>query len=200
MIISPLLAPMQTSSPAGSAAPPMLGQYIAGNYYDGGIDKNNFTMSAVTVAADRMELVPFITPIDLVIDQVGLVVTATGGDAKVIVYASDSNGWPSTLIKETGNLSMGTAAPTFVGEAWSYTFTANTKYWVGFRSSAGGQLRSLTGTWMPYLGRESATSNATFGALRRTLAFGTAAPSTWSFTSSDLAVVGNSVNVLFRAA
>ncbi len=188
----------------GSSRPTQLGQYIGGNFYDVGLEASAANLaSSYTVAADRMELIPFRPQVSLAIDQVGLIVTTTGGNAKVIIYSSDSNGWPDALIKETGNLSMGTAGPTYVSEAWSYTFNANTKYWIGFRSSAAGALRAVAQAWMPNLGRQNPATSTTdgFGALRRTLAYATAAPSTWTFTSTDLAAgVVTTANVLFRAA
>lgn len=176
-----------------------LGAFISGNYYDAGL--TCVTGGTAGAAADRIELIPFYCHTTFAINEIGLQCTtaAASANAKVVIYSSDSNGWANALLYESANLDCSTTG--FKSVVPTFTFTASTKYWIGYRSSSASlAFRSIANSDIRRLGRENATSTGIYFALRRTLTFATAATDPWSFTSTDL-VTGNSTPaVIFKAS
>ncbi len=172
---------------------------ISGNYYD-----QAFTaLAPVTVGqgTGQLTLTPFVPQRDFTIDQIGVNVT-TGSAAtncKVVIYSNNANNQPDTLIHATPDLSSATSA-TYIFESYSYTFNANTVYWIGVHcSSSAVTLRGLPIAAFLCLGMASNVATAYYGALSRTISYASGPPSTWSFVSTDL--YSNSIaSIRMRAA
>lgn len=171
---------------------------FSGTYYD-----NSFSAAAsATIAgvADRMEVSPYFSGFNFTIDRIGVnVATAVAGAlAKVVIYAtSTTTGAPTTLLYESASLdcsSVGTKEVTI-----SLTFVAGIQYWVGVRHSSTATLRAVPLTSCKCLGLGLSTSTTYLTALRTTLAFATAASSTWPSVSSAQLVSTTPVSVRFRA-
>lgn len=182
----------------GNFASPNAGGIVTGNYYDQSFHGANSSTTAGV--ANRMELYPFFTSTTFAIDQIGVAVSTllAGSNAKVIIYAAGTDGWPNSKLYESADLSC--AAAGFVGVSVSFTFNSGTIYWLGVRTSSTQTLRSIAATSITNLGLNGSNGTNYFTALRRTLTYATAAPSTWSFTSADLAAAVIPYSVRFRAA
>ena len=136
-------------------------------------------------AADRMDLHPFIPRGDLTIDRLSINCTTAVAASlvKIILYAADAAGKPTTLISETATLDTST---TGIKEATvALTLRKGVTYWVGLRHSSTATLSMWGSAATPELTAGSITVNPR-KLLRRTLAFATAAPSTWGYLVSEV--------------
>lgn len=177
---------------------PNAGAYVSGNYYD-----NAFQGSAsgtLAGVADRMDLAPFYSSATVAINQLGVSVSAlvSGAQVKVVIYDSDANGWPNTLLHETVALSA--AATGYVSETLSFTFQAAEQYWVGTRHSSTATLRTVAVASAKNLGLSGSNTANYYTILRRSLAFATAATSPWNFVVGDLTANVTPPSIRFRAA
>lgn len=136
-------------------------------------------------AADRMDIYPFIPRSDLVIDQAAVNVTTgvASAQGKVVIYSADANGRPDALLLETGNLDLSAAAVASV--AASITLREGITYWIGLRHSSTATLSTWALGGTPDI-NGGAPATTTRKLLRRSLAYATAAPSSWGFTSSEI--------------
>lgn len=177
----------------------MFGAPVSGTFWTN--SRNALAASTLAGAANRIELSPVVFPVDFTIDQIG-VRCQTGvaaANVKIVVYASGSDGYPSTLLKETASLSAATTG-TNLTEAFSYTFLAGVCYWVGVRHDSTATLRSIPlGATSP-LGIADMASTTHFTTLRRTLTFATAATDPWAFVAGDRISNVSPTQVWFRAA
>ncbi len=180
-------------------ASPNAGGIVSGFYYDNAFQGTS--ASTLAGAADRMDLAPFFTSMPLAIDTIGTPCSTAvaSSNIKIVVYSTGSNGWPGALIKETAALS--TASTGYKSEAWSYTFQSGTMYWLGVRHSSTATLRTINVGSAVNLGLGSSSTSTTYNTvIRRTLAFATAAPSTWTFNSAELTGNITPPSIRMRAA
>lgn len=146
-------------------------------------------------AADRMDLHPFIPRGDLTIDRLSINCTTAvaASTVKIILYASDAAGKPTTRLVETATLDTAT---TGIKEATvALTLRKGVTYWVGLRHSATATLSAWGTAATPELTASSITVNPR-KLLRRTLAYATAATDPWGYLVGD---VSNSTTVLGNA-
>lgn len=171
----------------------------SGAYYDSSIQANAATTLAG--AANRFELIPFITELDFSIDRIGVYVTTgvASSTVKLVIYNSTVDGKPDTIEWEGGNLSSATSS-TFVQETLSFTFTAGIRYWLGVRHSSTATLRAIPVTNLPNLGRNGSTGNTYYTALRRTLTYDTPATTPWAFVVGDLNANVTATSIMVRKA
>lgn len=135
--------------------------------------------------ANQIDIFPFIPRADLTIDRLSVNVTTLVASAlgKIVVYDADANGLPNNLIVETATLDFST---TGIKEATvSLTFRAGVTYWIGMRTSSTATLSAWAASATPELTANGITINPR-KLLRRTLTFGTAATSTWSYLVSEV--------------
>ena len=177
---------------------PNAGGVVVGQYYD-----NSFQGAASATligAANRIDLAPYYTSIDLRIDRIGCSVSTgvAASNIKIVVYSATSAGWPDVLLYESGDLSSASAV---MAEATlAFTFLKGTIYWVGVRHSATATLRTINVSSAVNLGLASSTATSYATILRRTLTFATAATSPWVFTNSDRVSNISPPSIRFRAA
>ncbi len=136
-------------------------------------------------AADRVDLFPFIPRGDLTIDRLSVNVTAAVAAAlgKIVVYAADEAGRPTTLILETATLDFSVvAAP---AATVSLTLRKGVTYWFGIRHSSTATLSAWPATATPDLTANSISVQPR-KLLRRTFTFATGAPSPWTYVSSEV--------------
>ena len=166
-------------------------------YYDNNPHAGVGTLAG---AANRFDLAPYFSPISMPINQIGCVVsTAVAASTfKVQIYSMNAAGWPDALLFESAALSGATAAYAF--SAITFTFAARTGYWLGVRHSSTCTLRTNAAGSSYNLG--AGTTGAQTGGLqmlRRTLAFATAAPNPFAFTTADLVGGVTPPNLRWRA-
>ena len=179
-------------------ASPNAGGVVIGQYYD-----NSFqgTASSTLIgAANRIDLAPYYTSVPLDIDQLGVAVSTAVASStiKIVIYSSDSSGWPNTLLYETAALS--TAATGYVFESLTFSFSSGVQYWVGVRHSSTATLRTINVSSAVNLGLTSSTAANYATVLRRTLTYATAATSPWNFVNSDRVANITPPSIRFRAA
>lgn len=179
-------------------ASPNAGGVIVGEYYD-----NSFHGTASTTlagAADRIDLAPFYTSSDMPIDQIGVAVStaAASSTVKIVIYESGTDGWPSNLLHETGDIA--TSSGGYASEGLTFTFLRGKKYWLGVRHSSNPTLRSINLSSAANLGLTSGSAGNYITILRRTLAYATAATDPWAFVSADRTGNVAPPSIRFRAA
>lgn len=157
--------------------------FVSGQYVDQALTAlANTTLAG---AANRIELYPYIPQVSHSIDRISCYVTTgvASAQVKLVIYASDSNGYPGTLLYESSAIAAATSSA--IAEAtMSQAFVAGTVYWLGVRHSSTSTLRAIALGAAPAFGTTS-TGTAYYTVLRRTLAFATAATSPWAFVNSD---------------
>lgn len=149
------------------------------------------TFAGRTPGADTIELSPICLGYTTQIDQVGVWKSAGASteDFRILIYSAGSDNLPSSKVAETATITNASGAGDNNG-ALSYTFSANTLYWVGMHIDAAtasyqcipaNDMRSLGFTAM------SALSSGTISnAIQLTGVSLGSAPSTWTFASSQL--------------
>lgn len=143
-------------------------------------------LATLAGAANRIDIYPFIPDrtftSDLVFVNVTTLIAAALG--KVVVYASDASGNPSTLLAETLTLDFGTAGNRSVALAMSWV--AGTVYWIGLRHSSTATVSVFPVTSTPLINGGAALVTTARSILRRTLTFATPASASWGFISSEI--------------
>ena len=182
-------------------ASPNAGGIVPGRYYDNATGSTNSNL--YTGAANRVDMVTFITSVPLTVDQIGFAIATPGSGAygRAFIYSSGADGWPESLMYESNSdLDLNTSS--FSGEtlASPLTFEANRIYWVGWRFGAAttyAVMRGLATTSMPNLGLGSSAGNSYCSVIRRSIPFATPMPATWDFTETDLTVntIGPSIRM-----
>lgn len=169
--------------------------YPSGSHFDNSIFGGGTSLNGV---ANNMDISPMMVSKQVTVDRIGAFVTSAsaGNNIKVVIYRSDISGVPTTLEHETADLSTSSYGYTY--ESYSQTFYPNIQYWVGIRHSANAQLRALAVALN--IGLVGATATSYGMIMRQSLAFGTAAPSTWTFSTSDLVQNVLPYSVRFRVA
>lgn len=102
--------------------------------------------------------------------------------AKIVIYDSDANGRPNALVLESGTADMSTTGIKTV--TISTTLMARKTYWLGIRHSSTATISTWATNATPDI-NGTAASTTIKKVMRRTLAFATAAPSTWGYTSTE---------------
>lgn len=102
--------------------------------------------------ANRLYLSPMVLSRDVTVDLAMLEVTTIDAlsTARMVVYDSDANGMPTSILFESGDLS--TIASGDLSQAFNFTFAAAKPYWVGaLASSATPGFRSMSYYGLPCL-------------------------------------------------
>ena len=161
---------------------PPSGEYLMTISGAGGI-----SASTLAGAANRFDLYPYIPRANVAINQlvVNCTTAVTDSLGQIVVYNSDTNGRPDTLLLETPNLSFSTTGAKFVDV--SLSLQQGKTYWFGIRHSSNPTLSAWASTATPDINGGTTISITGRKILRRTLdffAFG--APTTWGFVSSEI--------------
>lgn len=135
--------------------------------------------------ADRTIVAPFTPAYNMTIDQLGVSVSTgvAASNAKCVIFDTDSNGRPGTLLRETPNISAAAAATVF-GTITSLTLVAGKTYWIGVRASTTFTLRTLSVSALPVLDYTNAATPVARQVLIRTEAFAGAAAN-WTYATSQ---------------
>lgn len=154
-------------------------------------------------AADRMDLFPWKCEAEFTSDQIAVIVTigVVSAQGKVLVRASDSNGRPAALIFETAAMDFSAAGTVTVSipSPGTYTFKRGLTYWIGVRHSSVATLATWALGATPELNGGTFASGSRFRILRQTLAFATAAPASYTYSSGNLQTP-NPIAVALRVA
>lgn len=155
-----------------------------------GNDQGGVNLSTVAAVADRTVIAPFMTAVDMAVDQVAFLITSTvgGAFAKVICYNSDgANFQPGTVFFESPNVSTG-ASPAAVSLSSTVTFKAGVLYYLGTRFNSIPTVRSLGNGGCLMLAWTTADPPVQQPSLIITETFANAAAS-WVYSSSQLSAI-----------
>ena len=162
---------------------PQTGDYINQSF-------NGQDMTNVSTTANNIKLTPFYVGWDTTIDQVGVWQTSSGSqNLRALIYSSDSNGLPSTLLFESSTLAT-SGSGGYLASA-SFTFTANTRYWIGTHGNGTETFRGLSDTNLKPLGVGTGlnTSAVCDHLTSSSYTFGSP-PATWAFNTNQLGTGG----------
>lgn len=178
-------------------ASPNAGGVVSGFFYDNSFQGT--ASSTVAGAANRCDLAPYYTSINLPIDQIGIACSTAvaSAQAKIVIYDSDANGWPGELLYESGNLDLGTTGYKFA--SLTFTFQSGRQYWIGVRHSSTATIRTINVSSAVNLGVNGSNGSNYFTILRRTITYANAAPNPWTFVSTDLVANVTPPSIRFRA-
>jgi hypothetical protein len=162
---------------------PAAGEYMLTTAAGGGT-----TTGTSGGAANRFELFPYLSPGYVSIDQVAINCTTllAAAQAKIVVYASDTNGRPDALLFESGVLDMSTLGTKTA--AFSLSLEKYRLYWFGVRHSSTATVSAWAVNAVPDINGGTTISTAARKSIRRTLTFGTAAPTNFGFLASEITV------------
>lgn len=135
--------------------------------------------------ANRNVIAPFVPAYNMTIDQLGVSVSTllAGANAKCVIYSSDSNGRPTTILRETGNITAAAAATVMVSIT-PLVLSAGATYWIGVRASGTFTLRTLAAGSLPALTYSNAATPVASQTLILTETFANAAAN-WTYASSQ---------------
>jgi len=165
---------------------PPFGASLSGRVITQAIRTTRTTFTAS--AANRVDLVPFLSAVNVVVDQISVeVTTAVGGDIKVGVYSTDPTD-PTVapvLVYESGSVADTPNGLKDFTPPSPITFTGNTLYWWFCRTSAIPTMRVLAADTTLGWPRGVAINNRGFQLLRGTLTYGTAMPDPYNLTLTE---------------
>jgi hypothetical protein len=146
---------------------------------------NATALSGQAHVANRNTISPFVPGRTITIDQVGLSVSTAVASAlfKIVIYASDANGRPTTILRQTATLDGGTTGTRFA-TITPLELTAGTLYWIGVRSSSTATIRSLAAGAAPVLTLTTAATPILQSTLIATETFGSAAAD-WTYAGTQ---------------
>jgi Protein of unknown function (DUF2793) len=146
---------------------------------------NTTTLTTLGGVANRIDLAPWLCPIDLTIDQVGAICSTAIGAAlgKIVCYNSDALGHPNDLIFESGTVDFSSIG--FKSTAQVMNFVRGELYWIGLRSSSTATVNAHQPYCSPILGYPAIPTTVAAKLLRRTLAFATSAPAIWGYNATE---------------
>ena len=144
------------------------------------------TLGTSAGAADRIEIFPFMVRADFAFDRVLVNCTTgvAGAIARVLFYASDANGRPTTLLGESPDLDCGTAG--VKTGILALTLRQGRTVWVGLRTSSTAVVSAWPPSGTPDLNGGTSPLTAARKLLRRTVAWTAPAPATWGYSAAEL--------------
>lgn len=175
------------------------GGVISQAWYDN--SSYGMTNGTSALAAGVIQAVPYMSPVDMPIDRLALVVTtlAAAGSADMHIYECLDNGWPGNKL-----YSSAAVATTSTGKkevTLSFTFEAGKTYWLGVRANVAVTLRAIQLTGAKAFGMlatdGSGSSYAT--SLIQNSNMSGAAPSAWGTVTAAQWSANASPSIRFRA-
>lgn len=137
-------------------------------------------------AAGRMDLFPFLPRADCTVDRVVVNCTTAvaGALARIVLYSADALGRPAGFLWESPDLDLGTAGTRLA--TVSQIFRQGRTYWLGLRHSSTATISTWGTTATPDINGGTAPATTLRKVLRRTIAWGTACPATWGYSSAEI--------------
>lgn len=177
-----------------------IGGVISGVFYDnsfGGLAAGTTSIPANTIAA-----VPFVSPVDLTVDQIGVPVTtlATAGTADLHIYANLPSGWPGAKLLSSSVLNTSTTG--FKVATISFTFEAGKVYWLAIRASVAVSVRGVQLANAKQFGMASADGSGSgyATALAQASTMPAAAPANWGAVDFSQFSASSPPSIRVRAA
>lgn len=167
----------------GAANKPVAGDLVATTTFGHGN-----APGTVVGAADRMAIYLW-RPAHTMQLNVGWINTTTllaGSSCKIVLYGADANGNPSNLLWESNPISCASAVAASDTIASPVTVVGGQLYYPGIRFSGTQMITGWGYPAIPDIHGGTAFSVSARKSLRRSLAYATAAPASWGYTSSEI--------------
>ena len=157
---------------------PATGLFVSNN-------QNGTALGTQAQVANRTIITPFMTSVPMSIDQLGISISTllAASNCKCVIFQSDSNGRPTTLLRETANIDCSTTGTKFASIT-SLALTDGTIYWIGVRSSSTQTIRTLAVGASPVISVTNAATPVLQSCLIRTETYANAATD-WTYASSQ---------------
>lgn len=145
----------------------------------------------------RQQISAFRVPYQIAIDGAGVSITTGvgGGEIRIVIFNSDANGRPTTLLAQSDVIDASTTGTKIA--ALSATLEPSTQYWVGTWANASITIRGLANA-----SKRATYSNgpSVLSMLTRTGVTYTGTSPGWTYTSADHVDASGEQFVLMRAA
>ncbi len=161
--------------------------------YNGGTNRwipssnNASTLASLAGVANRMDIFPVFIRRDMTVVSLGVLCSTAVASAlgKIVIYSSNpTDHKPDALLRETATLDFGTTG--FKSTTISaLALTKGQLIWVGIRHSSTAAINTHQLYAAMSLDDGATPTSSVLKVLRRTLAFATAAPSTWGWVATE---------------
>jgi hypothetical protein len=143
-------------------------------------------MSGANTATNLIRLYAYVPSKDVTVDGVAVVVASAsaGNTVKAVIYASDANGRPTTLLAESGNMATDTTG-TKTASIASLSLVAGNVYWIGIRATASISIQALANSGVPDINGGSPVTSLC-KTLARTVTYATGAPNPWVWNPAEI--------------
>ena len=147
---------------------------------------SNGNTGTLAGAAGRIDLFPFTARADISIDRLiaNCTTAVAGALARIVLYAADAQGRPHSLLHESTELDLSTTGAK--AASLSFDLRQGRIYWLGLRHSATAALSTWPGSATPDINGGTTPTTTARKILRSSLAWGTPAPATWSYSSTEI--------------
>lgn len=176
-----------------------IGGVISGVYYDNSF--GGLAAGTTSIPANTIAVVPFVSPVDLTVDRMGVHVTtlATAGTADLHIYENLPNGWPGAKLLSSSVLNTSTTG--FKVATISFTFEAGKVYWLAIRASVAVSVRGVQLANAKQFGMASADGSGSgyATALAQASTMPAAAPATWGTVDFSQFSASSPPSIRFRA-
>ena len=158
---------------------PIAGEYMMTTVCSAG------TTATLIPAANQLRIFPFAPRVDTPIKAMALnVVTGVAAAvSKFVVYDSDANGRPKTMLNETADVDCSTTGNK--SATLSLTLRRGQTYWLGTRHNSAASVTAWVGSATPDINGGTPVTTAR-KSLLRTVAYATAAPPTWVWAAGEI--------------
>lgn len=158
----------------------------AGRYLSNSPNGASAYLAQGAATAGAFILTPFVVPFDMNIDQLSVWCTTAvaAALAKIAVYDSDANGRPNAKLFEGADLDLSTTGAK--SSTVALTFTRGQIIWLGLRHSSTAAVNGHNSYSMPTIDLGASIAvGAPAKTIRRTLAYASAAPASWSWVATE---------------
>jgi hypothetical protein len=203
--------PRGSSGSAGAAgaagadgAVPWIDAPIAGRHYPITGLPLELAPAELAGASGRGDLSPWLCTRTITPAAIGLQVTTgvTSAQVRILVYAADADGWPTTRIWDSGALDAATTNTYRENGTAVPTFAKGVLYWLGILSSSTAAVRCVPlGAAVRIGGIGATATTATYGSVvRRTGLTFASPPDPWGFAATQITNGIVPPQILARAA
>jgi hypothetical protein len=180
-----------SAGPAGAdGVIPWIGAPVAGRHYPITGLPLALAPAILIGAANRSEISPWLCTRTITPAALGLQVTTgvASAQVRILVYASNADGWPTTLTWDSGALDAATTNTYRESTVGVPTFTKGALYWLGVLHSSTARVRAVPlGAAVQIGGIGATATTATYGSVvRRTGLTFASPPNLWGFTASQI--------------
>lgn len=186
-------APGSPGAPGAAGADgtiPWLLAPVTGRHYPIAGNPLALAPTVLAGAGNRGDLSPWLCTRTITPAGLGIVVTTgvAAANIRLLVYAADADGWPTTLLWDSGSLTATTNGQYREAIASIPTFTKGVLYWVGVLHSSTATVRAVPlGAAVQFGGVGATATTANYGSVvRRTGLTFASPPNPWGFATSQI--------------